>query len=267
MTKPVLTATCDASTYTLKEWNFSLFFGLAIQAYEATLTTEDTIVDLIVGGKATGTLTNGTGKNRKIVNLWPAGALSGLSLEACIRNLAINTSAAQQAIATNLCTAQFAKFIHPLATTGAESNLAPNPVPAGTAIGGCTNPTTCTASPNLAAARATLLNVDRGLGRFFAGATGCAICHFNPEFTGATVQAITGFGAGPVGILPPGQVKREIEAPVVMERMVTFNGLPAVYDAGFYNSACGRRPRTFHSAPDRWRSPGLLQACRCDQRR
>ncbi len=227
-------AACGPETYTLTEWNFSLFFGLAVQAYEATLTTEDTIVDLIVGGKATGTLTNGTGRNQKVVNT------AGLPLEACILNLALGNRPAQQAVATDLCTAHYAKFIHPNATTGTESGLAPNPVAAGQPIGGCANPPACTSSPNLQNARATLLNVDRGMGRFFAGATACSVCHFNPEFTGATVQAITGFGAGPVGILPPGQVKREIEAPVVMERMVTFNGLPAVYDAGFYN--LGVRP-------------------------
>lgn len=220
--------------YTLMEWNFSLFFGLAVQAYEATLTTEDTIVDLIVGGSATGTLTNGTGINAKVVNV------AGLSLEACIVNLAGNNSAAQQDIATNLCTAHYAKFIHPLAVTGTESARTSTPVPVRAAIGGCSNPATCAASPNATNAKATLLNVDRGLNRFFSGKTACSVCHFNPEFTGATVQAITGFGGGPVGILPPGQVKRLIEAPVVMERMVAFNGKPTVYDTGFYN--IGARP-------------------------
>lgn len=227
---------CGAPTqaYTLMEWNFALFFGLAVQAYEATLTTEDTIVDLLVGGKATGTLTNGAGINAKVVNV------NGLSLESCIANLATNNSAAQQAIATNLCTGHYAKFIHPLAVTGTESATAPTPVPVRAAIGGCVNPSTCAASPNAVNAQATLLNVNRGLGRFFAGATGCSVCHFNPEFTGATVQAATGFGAGPVGVLPPGQVARVIERPVVMERMVAFNGLRTVYDTGFYN--IGVRP-------------------------
>ena len=220
--------------YTLMEWNFALFFGLAIQAYEATLTTEDTIVDLLVGGKAIGTLTNGTGNNAKVVNV------TSLPLEACIANLALNNSAAQQAVATNLCTAHYAKFIHPLAVTGTESATAPRPVPARAAIGGCSNPLTCNSSPNQANAQATLLNVDRGLGRFFAGATGCSVCHFNPEFTGATVQAATGFGAGPVAVLPPGQAARAIEAPAVMERMIAFNGARTVYDTGFYN--IGVRP-------------------------
>jgi cytochrome c peroxidase len=219
--------------YSLTEWNFSLFFGLAVQAYEATLTTEDTIVDLIVGHKVSGTLVNG--RNTFVTN--------GQPLETCIARLAINNSAAQQAVATNLCTAHYAKFIHPKAETGTESNLvvAANQVAPGTAIGGCATAPNCTVpAARLVPAQRTLLTVSRGLGRFFAGATGCAVCHFNPEFTGATVQAITGFGAGPVGVLPPGQVAREIEAPVVMERMITFNGQPAVYDAGFYN--IGVRP-------------------------
>jgi hypothetical protein len=223
-----------AKAYTLLEWNFSLFFGLAVQAYEATLYTEQTIVDLAMGGIAVGTLTNGTGKNQKVVNV------AGLPLEACIAQLALNNNAAQQLAATNLCANHYANFIHPEATAGAEANLAPNPVPPNARIGGCPNPLTCNASPNEANGRATLLNVERGVNRFFAGATACGICHFNPEFTGATVSAITGFGAAPNPVLPPGQIAREIELPVVMERMVTFNALPAVYDAGFYN--LGVRP-------------------------
>lgn len=230
------------SDYTLLQWNFPLFFGLAVQAYEATLTTPETIVDLIAGGKATGTITNaaGTGRNRKVVNV----NVNGLALEGCIAAVALNTSAAQQAIATGLCTTHYAKFIHPKATSGTESALAPFPVTNGAKIGGqCTGSLTSTTAVNTSAdcvnARNTLLNVERGLGRFFAGATGCAICHFNPEFTGATVSTQTRFGAV-LPVLPNGQLRRELEARAVMERMPTFNGLPAVYDVGFYN--IGVRP-------------------------
>jgi cytochrome c peroxidase len=224
-------APCGPTTYTLMEYNFPLFFGLAVQAYEATLFTEDTIVDLVVGGKATGTVTLGN----RTVNV------AGLSLEACIANLQANNSVAAVAAATTACANHYARFIHPQATSGSESNLAPNPVPANSPIGptgNCTVPTSTTCVPRAAGA-STLLNVDRGLGRFFAGATGCGICHFNPEFTGATVSTITGFGAGPAEPLPPGQARR-LELLAAMERMVAFNALPAVYDTGFYN--IGVRP-------------------------
>jgi cytochrome c peroxidase len=226
---------CSAEhDYTLFEWNFALFFGLAVQAYEATLVTEQTIVDLVRGGIATGQLQNGTGRKQRTVNV------AGLPLSDCIARLALNKSAAAQGVAQNLCTAHYAKFIHVGAMSGSESNTARFPVPANSPIGGCANPPDCVVpAPQLARAQNTLLNVDRGINRFFSGATACGVCHHNPEFTGATISALTGFGAATPPPLPPGQLRREaLEAPV--ERMIAFNGLPAVYDAGFYN--IGVRP-------------------------
>lgn len=231
--------TCETAhpgtAYTMLQWNFSLFFGLAVQAYEATLFTEQTIVDLVAGGIATGSITVGTGRQARTVNV------AGLALEGCIATVAANNSAAQQALATALCTTHYAKFIHRNAVSGSESNLAPFPVPANAQIGGQCGTGNTSAANNTAGcqrARNTLLNVDRGLGRFFAGATACAICHFNPEFTGATVGTMTGFGIAPE-LLPPGQARRA-ELRAVMERMIAFNGQPKVYDTGFYN--IGVRP-------------------------
>ena len=228
---PALVGQCPTSGYTLLQWNFAMFFGLAVQAYEATLVPNDTIVDLIAGGKATGNVINGA----RVV------PVTNLALDGCIFSVALNTSAAQTAIATTLCTAHYAKFIHPGATSGTESSTAPFPVANGSKIGGCLDPAlpSCAASPNPTAGANTLLNVNQGLGRFFAGNTACAVCHFNPEFTGATVSTLTGFGAQ-LPALPAGQLRKAIERRVLMERMVAFNGLPAVYDSGFYN--LGVRP-------------------------
>ena len=219
------------SAYTLLQWNFAMFFGLAVQAYEATLVPNDTIVDLIAGGKATGIVTNGTLSVNVVT----------MALDGCIASVALNTSAAQTAIATTLCTNHYAKFIHPGAISGTESLTAPFPVANGVAIGGCLTPAAaaCVASPNQLAGARTLLNVNLGLGRFFSGNTACSVCHINPEFTGATVSTITGFGAQ-LPILPNGQLRKAIEPRALMERMVAFNGLPTVYDAGFYN--LGVRP-------------------------
>lgn len=227
--------TYPTTAFTMMQWNFSLFFGLAVQAYEATLFTNQTIVDLIAGGIATGSITVGTGRQARTVNV------QGLALEGCIAVVAANNSAAQQALATGLCTTHYAKFVHPNARSGSESAAAPFPVAANQPIGGQCGTGNTNAVNNAAGcvrARNTLLNVDRGLGRFFAGATACAICHFNPEFTGATVGVMTGFGIAPE-LLNPGQARRA-ELRAVMERMIAFNGQPKVYDTGFYN--IGARP-------------------------
>lgn len=216
-------------TYTLMQYNFPLFFGLAVQAYEATLTTSQTIVDLIAGGVATGTIASG--RARIDVN--------GMALDGCVAAAQQNNSANGIDAATRLCAAHYAKFIHPGAVSGAESGTAPNPVAPGSPIGGCANPSACSASPNAEAAIRTLLNVNRGLGRFFSGSTNCSVCHFNPEFTGATVSTVTRFGAR-LPALPNGQLRKELEARAVMERMEIFSGAVAVYDVGFYN--LGVRP-------------------------
>lgn len=251
--------------YTHMEWNFSLFFGLAVQAYEATLTTEQTIVDLLVGGIATGTVTNETRDRRNRVQSTVTVPVTGLPLQGCIAAAALANNAGQQAAATELCIRHYAQWIHPKARAGSQAGATAFPVDADTPIGGCVsgtrgNTTTTLASngtrtfslpcgagspPNGGLAGtvsdilASVQAIDRGMGRFFAGATGCAICHFNPEFTGATVAALTGFGAAPPPPLPPGQLRR-VPLEVPMERMVAFNGAPAVYDAGFYN--LGIRP-------------------------
>lgn len=261
--------------YTLLEKNFSLFFGLGVQAYEAQLTTGLTIYDLIEGGIATGTVTNNTVRRPIVVNVGSTvvnGVRQFVTLQDCIARVRGANNAAQNAVATTLCTAHYAKFIHPGALSGSQSNqvdpafaLAPN-----TAIGGCLNrlgqlstalqngncagvlantastnnaavplPNPTTLSPFNANASRALLAIDRGLNRFFAGNTSCGVCHFNPEFTGATVSALTGFGAGPIPPVPPGQLRR-LPPEVPMERMIAFNGAPAVYDSGFYN--LGIRP-------------------------
>ena len=92
-------------------------------------------------------------------------------------------------------------------------------------------------------ARIAIDAIAHGQNRFFAGATACGVCHFNPETTGQTVSALTGFGAAPLPPLPPGQLLK-IPPEVVMERMVAFDGAPAVYDSGFYN--LGLRPSPEH---------------------
>jgi hypothetical protein len=165
--------------------------------------------------------------------------VAGMPFETCITTLARNNSQRVLDNAEQVCAAHYAKFIHPGAVTGEESGNTRFPVPSGTAIGGCMNPMTCSASLNEAAAINAMLSIERGVSRFFSGATGCGVCHFNPEFTGATVSALTGFGAAPVAPLPPGLLRKEaLEVP--LERMITFNGQAQVYDAGFYN--IGVRP-------------------------
>jgi hypothetical protein len=242
------------AAYTLMEWNFALFFGLAVQAYEATLTTEQTIVDLLVGGIATGQVVNQTTRVRRgqtQIQQQVIVPVAGLPLEGCIAAAALGNSPAAQDVATQLCTQHYAQFVHPGAQAGSQAGLTATAVTPRAPIGGCATPQNQTLAINgvvttgwcgagqLADATNSLLSIDRGMGRFFSGATACAICHFNPEFTGATVAALTGFGAAPPPPLPPGQARR-VPLEVPMERMIAFNGDPAVYDAGFYN--LGVRP-------------------------
>ncbi len=256
-------ATCGSGNstevkYTQMEWNFSLFFGLAVQAYEATLTTEQTIVDLLVGGIAKGKVVNrivdrGRTRSEVSVVVFNEATGTGLPLQGCIAAAALANNAAQQAVATQLCIRHYAQWIHPKATAGSQagSTGVTTAVAPGTNIGGCATQSLTTTAINGVVqdtwcgpsvfdnVQKSVQAIDRGMGRFFAGATGCAICHFNPEFTGATVAALTGFGAAPPPPLPPGQLRR-VPLEVPMERMVAFNGAPAVYDAGFYN--LGIRP-------------------------
>lgn len=241
------------TSYTMMEWNFSMFFGLAIQSYVALLNTGGTIVDIIAGGIATGTVTNVSRNQQSQVDV------AGLPLDFCVQRIALSNSPEQEAIARDLCSRHYSKFIHLGAVTGAESASARYgsggiaitagavPVSANTPIGGCLWPTDTTntsmaCSSNEAAAQAAIMNVEHGLARFYSGSTGCSFCHVNSEFTNASVSAVTGFGAVPTlaGRTPPGLLAREAAAPVIMERMTAYNGLPAVYDAGFYN--LGVRP-------------------------
>ncbi|WP_157532847.1 cytochrome c peroxidase [Moritella dasanensis] len=238
---------------TLMELNFPMFFALAVQSYEATLfTAGNSIVELLSGGVIPpGTLITNTLKNKSVtVDLGlpfpgngnrPGGLENvGLNLEECIELVALNNSAAQEAIATQLCTLAFAEFIDPGAVAGSEAGNGPNQPLGGTLvvgdlIGECAgdDPTT----PQCQKAIASLLNIDEGLGRFQAGATACSVCHFDPTFTGATVAATTGFGAPPPEpFIPPGQLARE-EPAALTERMIKFDGGIAIYDAGFYNIA------------------------------
>jgi cytochrome c peroxidase len=238
---------------TLMELNFPMFFALAVQSYEATLfTAGNSIVEVLSGGVIPeGTLITNTLRKRTVeVDLGlpfpgngnrPGGLENvGLNLEECIELVALNNSAAQDAIATQLCTLAFAKFIDPGAVAGSEAGNGPHQplggaLVAGDLIGQCTgdDPTT----PECQKAIASLLNIDEGLGRFQAGATACSVCHFDPTFTGATVAATTGFGAPPPEpFIPPGQLARE-EPAALTERMIKFDGGIAIYDAGFYNIA------------------------------
>jgi cytochrome c peroxidase len=252
---------------TLMELNFAMFFALGIQAYEATLVTDNTIVDLLAGGVIPPeTLITNTLRNKTVTidvgapfpgnGNRPGGLANvGLNLDECIELVSLNNSQAQQDIATELCTLKFAVFIHEKATAGSQAGLGPNqpatPLTNGTPIGNCDG---TAGSTDCLTAQASLLNIWEGLGRFQAGATACSVCHFDPTFTGATVAATIGFGAPPPEpFIPPGQLRRE-EAPALTERMIKFDGNPAVYDAGFYNIAV--RP-TAEDLGVGWREGGV----------
>jgi len=231
---------CPNGQISLMANNFSLFFGLGVQAYEATLFTGETIVDLINGGKATGTVTIGAPGTLNFNSV----EVTGLTLESCGLALAgmpngRAPTAARLGNADAICERHFAKFVPRKAYTGSASADTANPVPAGTAIGGCPDPLTCARSPNEAAAVATLRSVAAGVGSFGGGGRGCALCHGGPEFTNATVGAVTGFGAVPE-VPEPGAPPEPLDPIVPIERMAGFDGTLQAYDTGFYN--IGVRP-------------------------
>jgi cytochrome c peroxidase len=210
------TSACGgANQYSLLEYNFALFFGLAVQAYEATLVSDNTMIDLLGGGIATEELTVDwlQGRRARTATI----DVTGIPLDDCAAAVAAEAGTNNNALlvaAEEQCLTFYAGFIPDDAWSGSETD----------------NATADVVDPfqrlnNTVRKVAVLTAVDRGLGRFEAGATGCAICHFNPEFTGQTVAVITGSGALP---------------PVPLERMIKFSGAPTVYDAGFYN--IGVRP-------------------------
>jgi cytochrome c peroxidase len=223
----LVTGACP--TYTLMQYNFPLFFGLSVQAYEATLVSGQTIVDLIAGGVATGNVTVGAFRLD----------VTGMALSGCFQALPQVSKTITSDSAKNACLAHYAKFIHPSAVSGSESGVAQNRVAPGTPIGGCATPLTCAASPNLAAARATLSNIQDGLNRFYSGDMKCSTCHSNPEFSSATVTSLTKFSAA-MSALPNGQVRATLDLRQPLERHNIFTTDKAIVDWGFFN--IGVRP-------------------------
>ncbi|MFV8783711.1 cytochrome c peroxidase [Microbulbifer sp. SA54] len=267
---PLSSCTSDWNTKnrTLMEVNFGLFWGLAVQAYEATLTTGNTIVDLMAGGlidpdpdgdHGPSTIvenTNGrvmtrldigkakpaagsppqqfTRVNGRMVLLmdWTGMQPDGdLPLEDCAAMSALDKTDAGQLGGYKACAMKMAEFIHPKAETGTEAPKAPNQPESGPLAAG--EPIGGCTPPYTSrvceAAFATIQNIDEGMGRFQAGATDCAACHTSAEFTGATISGTIGFGAEDIPADPE-------EIPAILERMATFDN-EGVYDSGFYNLA------------------------------
>lgn len=254
---------------TLMEVNFNLFWGLSVQAYEATLTTGNTIVDLMAGGLIDSDPDGNNGPSTIVENtdgrvmtrldigkaLPPAGAPNqvftrvdgrfvllmdwtglqpdgDLSLEDCAAMSALDKTDAGGLGGYKACAMKMAEFIHPGAETGSEAPNAPNQPESGPLLAG-ENFGGCTppyTSRACEVAFATIQNIDEGMGRFQAGATDCAACHTSAEFTGATISATVGFGAEDLPVDP------DEPPPAILERMNTFEN-QGVYDSGFYNLA------------------------------
>lgn len=250
-------ADCAGFDFTLLEFNFAAFFGLAVQAYEAVLFTDRTMMDVMGGDHPMVTSINNSRGNP--VNV------TNLPLEQCVLRVRRNNKAVETLFAENACLEAFAdELLGEGVVTGPEGYtetvperlgnltvLVPVTVAANTVIDLATDEigADCNAGPTPADGaldpdickmrlmKAVMLKVDRGIGRFQAGATGCMICHVGANLTGATVDALTGFGAPPPEVVAPGL---PVEAEAFLERMVSFSGRQVVYDSGFYN--IGNRP-------------------------
>ncbi|GAB2519371.1 cytochrome c peroxidase [Microbulbifer agarilyticus] len=255
---------------TLMEVNFNLFWGLAVQAYEATLTTGNTIVDLMAGGMIDSDPDGNNGPKtiiehissdgRTMVRLDvgksrpPAGTPSrsfqmingrfmivmdwtglqpdgdGVSFEDCSIMLPPSSTEVEATAAYDSCALKFAEFIHPKAETGSEAPNAPNQPESGTLLAG--EPIGGCAPPyDSRVCEAAAATIANIDEGMGRFQAGATDCAECHASAEFTGATISGTTGFGVEPLPPGE-----EPPAILERMNTFEN-QGVYDAGFYNIA------------------------------
>jgi cytochrome c peroxidase len=207
-----------ATEYTLAEYNFSLFWGLAIQEYEATLVSNKTPVDrylaqlrtVKLGPIADGHTVTFTGQM--------IGPVTPNSIT-IIGGEIIGTDAFGSIITDNLL---FGTVDY---TSGAVAMTFIIPPPAGTQFEVRYNNA---ANPPLTAQQIKGMNL-------FMGKGSCISCHSGPETTNAAVENVKG---------------------AEVERMAMRNLGLAVYDTGFYNiSVRPTHDDVSVAASDPWGNP------------
>src|SRR6266853_5089667 len=203
--------TCPVGTtdYSLMEYNFSLFWGVAVQMYESTLVADQTHFDKYMEQQQTYTLIGDNLKNQYTIQLKPGVTPYTISIiglnptldstdqdiyafddgQGTVRGVGVNGGSIDYASGT-------------LTVFFGEPPVSQVPIQIGYSVG----------------AVALTNGQLRGLNLFQTKA-GCIACHGGPEFSNASVGTVTGF-------------------PV--ERMIMEDDSARVYDTGYYH--IGVRP-------------------------
>jgi cytochrome c peroxidase len=203
--------TCPAGTidYSLMEYNFSLFWGVAVQMYESTLVADQTPFDKYMEQQQTYTLIGDNLKNGYTIQLKPGVtpytiSIIGLNptLDASDQDIYAfdDGQGSIRGVGVNGGTIDYASGT--LTVLFGDPPLSLVPIQIGYSVGAVPLTT----------------GQLRGLNLFQTKA-GCIVCHGGPEFSNASVGTVTGF-------------------PV--ERMIMEDDSARVYDTGYYH--IGVRP-------------------------
>jgi cytochrome c peroxidase len=208
---PVKFETCPAGTtdYSLMEYNFSLFWGVAVQMYESTLVADQTPFDKYMEQQQTYTLIGDNLKNGYTIQLKPGVtpytvSIIGLNptLDASDQDMYAfdDGQGSIRGVGVNGGTIDYASGT--LTVLFGDPPVSLVPVQIGYSVGAVPLTT----------------GQLRGLNLFQTKA-GCIVCHGGPEFSNAAVGTVSGF-------------------PV--ERMIMEDDSARVYDTGYYH--IGVRP-------------------------
>lgn len=260
----------DSDNRTLMEVNFNLFWGLGVQAYEAMLTTGNTIVDLMAGGMIESDPDGDNGPKTMIEHISsdgrilvrldvgkgrpPAGAPDrkfervngrfmmvidwtglqpegdGVGFADCTAMLPPEDTPEEAAAAYDSCSYKFAEFIHPKAETGSEAPKAPNQPESGILMAG--EPIGGCAPPySSRVCEAAAATIANIDEGMGRFQAGATDCAACHSSAEFTGATIS----ATVGFGGPAPLDGE-EPPAILERMNTFEN-QGVYDSGFYNIA------------------------------
>ena len=203
--------TCPAGTndYSLMEYNFSLFWGVAIQMYESTLVADQTPFDKYMEQQQTYTLIGDNLKNQYTIQLKPGVtpytvSIIGLNptLDASDQDTYAFDDGQGRVMGGGVNGATIDYASGTLSVFFSDPPVSQVPIQINYSVG------------------ATPLTEGqlRGL-HLFQGKAGCVVCHGGPELSNAAVGTVTGF-------------------PV--ERMIMEDDSARVYDTGYYH--IGVRP-------------------------
>jgi cytochrome c peroxidase len=208
---PAKFQTCPAGTndYSLMEYNFSLFWSVAVQMYESTLVADQTPFDKYLEQQQSYTLIGDNLKNQYTIQLQPGitpYTLSVIGLNASLDASDQDTYAFDDGqgrvmgAGVNGATIDYASGTLNIFFGEAPVSLVPIQI-------------------NYSVGAVPLTEGQlRGL-HLFQGKAGCVVCHGGPELSNASVGTVTGF-------------------PV--ERMIMEDDSARVYDTGYYH--IGVRP-------------------------